>query len=319
MALQKIYRKPLTIPRASGTLQTIKLDFRRNKLVYMLAIPVILYYILFCYVPMWGALIAFVDYKPIKGLTGSTFVGLKYFKEFITGPYFMRTVGNTFMLNLWGLVFGFPAPLILALMLNEVRHNKYKRLVQTVTYMPHFISLVVVAGLIHIFTSSHGLLTSIVSAFTGQQGALLGQANWFRPIYTFSGIWQDLGWNSIIYLAAMAGVSPELYESAQLDGAGKFKQMWHVTLPAITPTIIILFIFAIGGMMASGYEKVILLYNSLTYSKADVIASYVYRRGIQEFSYSFSTAVGLLNSFINFFFLWFANTISRKYSEISLW
>jgi putative aldouronate transport system permease protein len=295
--------------------EIIKLDFKRNKIIYLMAIPVIAFYIIFCYLPMWGALIAFVDYKPAKGLFASTFVGLKFFKEYITGPYFSRTVGNTFLLNLWGLVFGFPAPLIFALMLNEVRRNKFKRVVQTITYMPHFISLVVVAGLIHIFCASDGFLTHLV----GADSSLLGMAGLFRPIYTFSGIWQDMGWNSIIYIAAMSNISPELYESAQLDGAGKLKQIWHVTIPSITPTIIILFIFAVGGMMASGYEKVILLYNNLTMSTADVVASYVYRKGLQDFSFSYSTAVGLLNSVVNFIFLWLTNTISRKYSEISIW
>ena len=300
--------------------QIVKLDFKKNWMIYMIALPVIAFYIIFCYVPMWGALIAFVDYKPTLGLFGSKFVGLRFFKEFLTGPYLYRTVKNTFMLNLWGLVFGFPAPIILALMLNEVRINKFKRTVQTITYMPHFISLVVVCGLIHVFCAPNGLLTTLYTFLGGRDNVpLLGQPNLFRPIYTFSGIWQDIGWNSIIYLAAMSGISPELYESAELDGAGRIKQMWYITLPSITPTIIILFIFAIGGMMASGYEKVILLYNPLTYEKADVIASYVYRLGLQQFSFSYSTAVGLLNSVVNFFFLWVANTVARKFSDISIW
>lgn len=299
--------------------QVIKKDFRRNWMIYLIALPVIAFYLIFCYGPMWGTLVAFVDYKPAKGFFESTWVGLKYFKEFIRGPYLTRLVVNTFMLNLWGLVLGFPAPIILALMLNEVRHNKFKRLVQTITYMPHFISLVVVCGLIHIFCASNGFLTNIVAFFTGNDTSLLANANLFRPIYTISGIWESVGWNSIIYLAAMASISPELYESAQLDGAGRFKQMWHITIPSIAPTIVILFIFAIGGMMASGYEKVILLYGPLTYSKADIIASYLYRRGLVEFNYSLSTAVGLLNSIVNFAFLWLANTVSRKFSEISIW
>jgi putative aldouronate transport system permease protein len=299
--------------------QRVKEDFRRNWIIYLMVVPVIAFYLIFCYAPMWGALVAFVDYKPVKGFLGSTWVGFRYFKEFLTGPYLVRLVTNTFMLNLWGLLLGFPAPILLALMLNEVKYNKFKRIAQTITYMPHFISLVVVCGLIHIFCSSSGILSNILSVFTGGDASLLGQASFFRPIYTISGIWQDIGWNSIIYLAAMAGISPELYESAQLDGAGRFRQMWHITLPSIAPTIVILFIFAMGGMLASGYEKVILLYNPLTYEKADVIASYVYRRGLQEFNYSFSTAVGLLNSVINFFFLWAANKFSRKLSEISIW
>jgi putative aldouronate transport system permease protein len=298
--------------------EIIKKDFKRNWIIYCMAIPVIAFFLIFCYAPMWGALIAFVNFKPTRGLFGSPFVGLKYFKDFITGPYFGRIVGNTFMQNAWGLVFGFPAPIILAVMLNENKNSKFKRTVQTITYMPHFISLVVVCGLIRIFCQSDGLLNTIIVLFGGERTPLLGNASLYRPIYTFSGIWQDIGWSSIIYLAAMAGIDPELYESARIDGAGKFRQIWHVTLPSIVPTIIILFIFAIGGMLASGHEKTILLYNATTYSTADTIASYVYRRGLQEFDYSYSTAVGLMSSVINFIFLWGANKISRKASDISL-
>lgn len=301
------------------TWQKVKKDFKRNWIIYCMALPVIAFYIIFCYAPMWGALIAFVDYKPRKGLFGSEFVGLRFFKEFITGPYFARTVGNTFMQNLWGLVFGFPAPIILALMLNEIRNGKFKRIVQTITYMPHFISLVVVCGLVRIFCAYDGLINDIIVALGGVRRPLLGYANLYRPIYTFSGIWQDMGWNSIIYLAAMAGIDPQLYESAKMDGANRLQQIWHITLPSIIPTITILFIFAVGGMMASGHEKTILLYNATTYSTADTIASYVYRRGLQEASYSYSTAVGLMSSVVNFVFLWITNFVTRKASDISLW
>lgn len=297
----------------------IKKDFKRNWLVYLMVIPIIAFYIIFSYLPMWGVLIAFVDYKPRLGLLGSPFVGLKHFKDFITGPYFGRLISNTFMLNVWGLVFGFPAPIILALMLNEVKDGVFKRTVQTITYMPYFISLVVVCGLIRIFCQTDGLINDIIALFGGERSPLLTNANLFRPIYTFSGIWQTVGWNSIIYLAAMANISPELYESAIIDGAGRFRRMWNITLPCIAPTITILLIFAIGGMLASSHEKIILLYNPTIYEKADVIASYVYRRGLQQFDYSYSTAVGLLSSVVNFIFLWFANSIARKISDTSLW
>lgn len=223
------------------------------------------------------------------------------------------------MLNLWGLVLGFPAPIILAVMLNEVKNKIFKKTVQTITYMPYFISLVVICGIIHVFSSSYGPLTQLALKLTGDATPVLGRVNWFRPIYTISGIWQSVGFNSIIYLAAMAGISPELYESAQIDGAGRFRQIWSITLPSIMPTVIILLILAIGGMLSSGYEKVILLYNPLTYEKADVIASYIYRVGLKDFNYGLSTAAGLMSSVVNFVFLWGANIFSRKFSETSLW
>lgn len=246
-------------------------------------------------------------------------MGLKHFKEFFSSPFLVRTVKNTFMLNIWGLAFGFTSPILLALLLNEIKAVRFKKVVQTITYMPHFISLVVICGMIHIFTQSGGILTQLVDWISGTEHAsLLGYTDMFRPIYTFSGIWQNIGWDSIIYLSAMSSIDPGLYETADIDGAGRLRKMWHVTLPQIRPTIIILFIFAVGGLMASGHEKIILLYNPLTYEKADVIASYVYRRGLQEASYSFATAVGLVSSVVNFLLLWFTNRVSKKYSEISV-
>ncbi|MCR5755587.1 MAG: ABC transporter permease subunit, partial [Acetatifactor sp.] len=212
---------------------------------------------------------------------------------------------------------GFTSPIILALLLNEIKAMKFKKVVQTITYMPHFISLVVICGMIHIFTQSGGIVTQLVDFITGtEHGSLLGYVDMFRPIYTISGIWQNVGWDSIIYLSAMSSIDPGLYEAAEIDGAGRFQKMWHITLPQIKPTITILFIFAIGGLMASGHEKIILLYNSLTYEKADVIATYVYRRGLQEASYSFATAVGLISSVVNFVLLWITNKISKKYTDI---
>ena len=268
---------------------------------------------------MWGVLIAFKDFKPLIGFAGSEWVGLKHFQDFITGPYFFRTIKNTLMLNVWGLTCGFTAPIILALLLNEVKNMKFKKLVQTITYMPHFISLIVICGLIHIFTQSNGILTQFVNMITGtEHSSLLGYQEMFRPIYTFSGIWQNVGWDSIIYLSAMSAIDPGLYEAAEIDGAGRLRKMWHITLPQIRPTIIILFIFAVGGLMGSSHEKIILLYNSLTYETSDVIASYVYRRGLQEASYSFATAVGLISSCLNFLLLWITNKVAKKCSDISI-
>lgn len=301
------------------SMTALKKDWKKNSFAYLLLIPVLLWYIIFCYGPMWGISIAFFDYKPMLGLAGSKFVGLKHFKDFFGGMYFSRTVINTLMLNLWGLALGFTAPIILSLFLNEVKSMKFKKVVQTVTYMPHFISLVVICGMIHIFTQPDGVVTQLVNLITGtEHSSLLGYSNMFRPIYTISGIWQNVGWDSIIYLSAMSSVDPGLYEAAEIDGAGRFKKMWHITLPQIKPTIIILFIFAVGGLMASGHEKIILLYNSLTYETADVIATYVYRRGLQEASYSFATAVGLVSSVVNFLLLWMTNKIAKHFTEISV-
>lgn len=297
----------------------LKKDLKKNSFAYLLIVPVLLWYLVFCYAPMWGILLSFKDYKPLLGFAGSKWVGLKHFRDFLSGPYFFRTIKNTLMLNVWGLAFGFTSPILLALLLNEVKSMKFKKVVQTITYMPHFISLIVICGMIHIFTHSGGILTQLVNMITGTEHAsLLGYSNMFRPIYTFSGIWQNIGWDSIIYLSAMSSIDPGLYEAAEIDGAGRLRKMWHVTLPQIRPTIIILFIFAVGGLMASGHEKIILLYNPLTYDTADVIASYVYRRGLQEASYSFATAVGLISSVVNFLLLWITNKISKKYSEISI-
>lgn len=308
------------VPKLKNTRKTIKKDLKKNWFVYLLAIPVVAWFLVFCYGPMWGVLIAFKDYKPLLGFAESDWVGFKHFIDFFQGPYFWRVIKNTLLLNVWGIVFGFTAPIILALMLNEIRDGKFKKSVQTITYMPHFISLVVVCGIIHIFTADEGVVTQVAEWVTGKDyTSLLGYSSFFRPIYTFSGIWQNIGWDSIIYLAAMSSIDPALYEAAEIDGIGRIKKMWYITLPQITPIIVILFIFAIGGLMASGYEKIILLYNPLTYDTADVIASYVYRRGLREASLSFSTAVGLFSAVINFALLWATNRIARRTSEVSLW
>lgn len=303
-----------------NTKRLIQKDLRKNWFVYLMALPVVAWFLIFCYGPMWGVMIAFKDFKPLLGFADSDWVGFKHFIDFFSGPYFWRVVKNTLLLNVWGIVFGFTAPIILALLLNEVRSSKFKRTVQTITYMPHFISLVVVCGIIHIFTANEGVVTQLLSFITGKDySSLLGYSDLFRPIYTFSGIWQSIGWDSIIYLAAMSSIDPSLYEAADIDGVGRVKKMWYITLPQISPVIIILFIFAIGGLMASGYEKIILLYNPLIYDTADVIASYVYRRGLREASLSYSTAVGLISSIVNFGLLWMTNTIVKRRSESSLW
>lgn len=221
-------------PQPKNRKRLIQKDLKKNWFVYLMALPVVAWFLIFCYGPMWGVMIAFKDFKPLLGFADSDWVGFKHFIDFFSGPYFWRVVKNTLLLNVWGIAFGFTAPIILALLLNEVRSSKFKRTVQTITYMPHFISLVVVCGIIHIFTANEGVVTQLLSFITGKDySSLLGYSSFFRPIYTFSGIWQSIGWDSIIYLAAMSGIDPSLYEAADIDGVGRVKKMWYITLPQI--------------------------------------------------------------------------------------
>ncbi|WP_412973891.1 ABC transporter permease [Paenibacillus sp. OAS669] len=297
----------------------IRKDFKKNRYLYLLSLAGILYYIIFKYVPMYGAIIAFKNYLPSKGIWGSPWVGFKHFEDFFGSHYFWRVLRNTLLINLYELFFAFPAPIILALMLNEVRRAFFKRMVQTITYLPHFVSMVVICGMLVDFSQKAGLLSTILTWFGAERQNLLLNPDLFRTIFVGSGIWQGIGWGSIIYLAALTSIDTQLYDAATVDGAGRWKQMIHVTIPGIMPTIVILLILQIGGMMNVGFEKIILLYNSQTYETADVISSFVYRRGILEANYSYSTAVGLFNSAINFLLLIIANRISRKVNETSLW
>ncbi|MFK7692042.1 ABC transporter permease [Paenibacillus sp. HJGM_3] len=294
-------------------------DIRKNKLLYVMLLPVLLFYVIFHYVPMYGAIIAFKDFSPRLGIWGSDWAGFEHFETFFTGAYFWRTIKNTILISLYELLFGFPAPIILALLLNEVRNSMFKRTVQTVTYLPHFISLVVICGIIKDFTVSDGVINDIIAFFGGERVTLLLEPEWFRTIYVSSGIWQHIGWGTIIFLAALSGIDQEQYEAARMDGAGRWKQMLHITLPGLMPTIVILLILNVGRMMNVGFEKIILLYNPGTYSTADVISSYVYRVGLQDFNYSFSSAVGLFNSVINFVLVVFSNWLSRRLNDTSLW
>ena len=300
-------------------MKTLKRDMQRNWSLYLLAIPIIVYFILFSYKPMYGALIAFKNYSPGRGFADSPWVGFVHFVRFFDSPFFVRLLRNTFLISFYGLIFGFPAPIILALLLNEVRHSPYKRIIQTVTYLPHFISMIVIAGMIADFSLSTGLFNDIAVFFGGSRVSLLQQPNLYRPIYITSDIWQHVGWGTIIYLSALSAIDPQLYEAAMIDGAGRFRQLFAVTLPCITPTIVILLILRIGNLLSVGYEKTLLLYNPATYETADIISTYVYRVGLLEQSWSYSTAIGLFNSAINFTLLILANMVSRKVSETSLW
>ena len=312
-------RSGQSVRKRSRVLQKFAKDLKANRYLYLMILPVVAYYLIFCYAPMYGIIIAFKDFAPMKGIMGSSWVGFLYFKQFFTSIYAFRTITNTLLLSLYSLLWGFPAPILLALLLNEVKNVIFKKTVQTITYLPHFISLIVVCGLIVDFTQQQGLINNIITFFGGQRLPFLQKPEWFRTMYISTDIWQSVGWNSIIYLAALAGVDQQLYEAASIDGAGRWKQTIHITLPGIAPTIIILLIMDIGHLMSVGYEKVILLYNPLTYSTADIISSFVYRMGLQQFNYGYATAVGLFNSAVNLLLLVAANSISRKVSETSLW
>ena len=297
----------------------LKKQWYKSKYVYIMLIPVLAYFIIFCYVPMYGAIIAFKDFSPSKGVMGSTWVGFKHFTNFFHSYYFVRLLKNTLLINVYDVLFGFPSPIILALMLNEVRSKVYKRTVQTLSYLPHFISVVVAAGIILDFTSRTGVINKILLIFGIASIPFMTMPEWFRTIYVGSGIWQNLGWDSIIYLAALSSIDPQLYEAAKIDGAGRWKQLLYVTLPGIVPTITILLILRFGSMLSADFQKIILIYNPTIYDTADVISSYVYRQGILMNDYSYSTAVGLFNSLINFILLVIVNRVSKMANEVSLW
>lgn len=297
----------------------IKRDFKINWFVYLIALICLSYYFIFCYAPMGGVLIAFKDYKPTRGIFGSKWVGLKYFEQIFSSYFIIRLFRNTLLINVYDLLFGFPAPIILALLFNELVSVKFRRVVQTVTYMPHFISQIVVCGILINFLSTNGLFNQIINMLGGESAMFLQDPAYFRTIYVGSGIWQGVGYGTILYLAALSAVDPQLLDAAAIDGCNRFRRVWHVTLPGITPTIIIMLILRVGNMMNVGFEKIILLYNPSIYETADVLSSFVYRYGLLEGNFSYSTAVGLLNSVINFTLLVVVNYVSRRVSEISLW
>ncbi len=294
-------------------------DFRMNRMLYVMAIPLVAYYVIFHYFPMYGVLIAFKDFKVIRGFAGSKWVGLKHFESFFGSIYFPRLMKNTLIINFFQLVVGFPIPIIFALLLNELRSSKLRKAVQTVTYMPHFISLVVFCGMITAFFTRDGLFNDIMALIGIERHSYITDADYYRLLYVGSTVWQNMGWNSILYIAAITRVDPQLYEACTIDGGGRFTRLLHVTLPEILPVIVTMFILSVGRLMGEGAQKTILLYNSATMEKADIIASYVYRRGIEKAEYSFSTAVGLFNNIINCILVLLTNRISSRLAEVSLW
>ena len=301
------------------TLSAIKKDLRKHWLLYLMAVPLLAFFIIFAYAPMCGLAMAFENYKPKLGIFGSELVGLQNFKDFFDSIYCWRLIRNTLVISLLQLGIEFPVTIIFALLLNEIQSVWFKKTIQTVTYMPYFISMVVLAGIIVDFTKSTGVISQLVAAVTGGTAKnLLAIPSAWRPLYIISDLWQGLGFGSIIYIAALSGIDQELYEAAVIDGASRWRQTLSVTLPGISSTIIIMLILRIGNIMSVGYEKTILLYNSQIYETADIIISFVYRKGLEEFNYGYSTAVSLFNSVINFIMLIVANMVSRKFTETSL-
>ena len=292
---------------------------RRDKYLYLIIVLPFAFYLIFHYLPMYGILIAFKDYRVAKGIWGSPWAGLKYFREFFDNPYSFRLIRNTVLLRVYQIIFGFPAPIVLALLLNEIRHEGFKRFVQTTSYLPHFISIVVVCGMVVNFLASGGILNRMIVALGGKSFPWLMAPEWFRTIYVASGIWQESGWASIIYLAALSAIDPQLYEAAIIDGATRWRRLFHITLPGIAPTVTIMFLLRMGTIMTIGYQKILLLYTGATYETADVLGTYIYRRGILGADFSFATAVGLFQALIGIVFIVGSNAASKRISETSLW
>lgn len=294
----------------------------RDRYLYLLFGLPFLFYLTFHYLPIYGVLIAFkriVVFRGLGEILGAPWIGFRYFQDYLTDPYFWKLARNTVLIRLYGLFWGFPAPIVLALLLNEVQNGTFKRLVQSITYLPHFISLVVICGMIVNFLATDGLVNQILGRFGLDAIPFLTRPEWFRTIYIGSDIWQHAGFGSIIYLAALTNIDPQLYEAAEIDGAGRWRQLLHVTLPGIAPTITILFILRLGRIMEVGYQKIILLYNGATYETADVISTYVYRRGLVNSDFAYATAVGLFTSLIGLVFVYTANRLARATGETSLW
>lgn len=286
----------------------------------MFITPGLIYYIMFRYVPMWGNLIAFQDYNPFRGVLGSEWVGLKNFTTFFKSTYFPRLIKNTLAISLYGIAFSFPVPILFALLLYEVKFTKLRNIVQSISYFPHFISVVIVCGLMKEYLAvSDGLVNEMLEMFGGTRQNFLQDPGWFRTIYILSDIWQGVGWGSIIYYSTLTSIDTTLFEAASLDGANRLQRIWHISIPCLIPTIVTLLLMKIGNILSVGYEKVLLLQNSSNYSTSDILSTYTYRMGIEQMEYSFASAVGLFNNVVGVIILIIFNTIFKKISDTSLW
>lgn len=310
MAKTGIIQKNLRLMKRSG---------RKYWQLYLCLIPVLAYFIIFHYLPMYGVQIAFRDFNPLDGVTGSTWVEFKHFERFFNSYYFKRLLVNTLVLSLYQLAVTFPMPIILAIMLNELNSNKFRKTMQMVTYAPHFLSVVVVVGMMsNMLSPRTGIVNYLLRALGAEPIFFMSEPGWFRHLYVWSGVWQSTGWSSIIYIAAIAGIDSSLYEAAIVDGASRLKRIWHITLPGLLPTAIILLIMQCGSIMSIGFEKVYLMQNDMNLETSQIISTYVYEAGLQEAQFSFAAAIDLFNSVINCILLVIVNTISKKVSDTSL-
>ncbi|MBR4061360.1 MAG: sugar ABC transporter permease [Lachnospiraceae bacterium] len=293
-------------------------QLNRCKMLYLMILPAIVAVFIFHYIPLYGVQIAFKDYRSSLGIVGSEWVGLKHFKNFINYPYFGKIMINTLRINLLSLT-TFPLPIIFSLMLNELRNEKFKKVCQMITYAPHFVSTVVVCSMVILFTNRNGLINIIIRALGGEVVDYMAVPEAFAPIYVISGLWSSLGWGTIIYMAALSGVSPELIDAARIDGAGRMQVVWHVQIPHIVPTVVTMFILQIGSLVGVGFEKVFALQNNLNMEASSVISTYTYQVGLIQHQFSYSSAIGLFNNFINVILILLANQISKKVAKVSLW
>ncbi|OAS18703.1 ABC transporter permease [Paenibacillus oryzisoli] len=291
-------------------------QLRMDRWLYLMLVPGILYFVVFKYLPMWGVFLAFKDYQPFLGFWGSKWVGLKHFERFFTDPSFWHLLRNTFSIASYNLIFYFPLPILLALMLNELKNELFKRLAQTLIYVPHFFSWVVISGLSYILlTTEGGIVNQLIQAAGGEKIAFLLSKDWFRTIITSQIIWKETGWGTILFLAALSGVDPSLYEAARMDGAGRWRQLMHITLPAIRSTIVILLILRLGHFFELGFEQIYLMLNAMNREVGETFDTYIYTNGIQQGLFSYTTAVGLFNSFIGLILVVTANTIAKRFGE----
>ena len=291
----------------------------KNWELYLFVLPAVAYIILYCYLPMYGVQIAFKDYRVGKGIEGSAWVGLKHFQKFLSTPSCLQLIRNTLNLSLYWLAVGFPMPILFALVVNELADGRFKKFIQTISYAPHFISTVVMVSMITMFLdASNGIVNKLIGYLGIGPYPFMTVAAWFPTIYVVSGVWQNLGWSAIIYFAALSGIDPELHEAAMIDGAGRLKRIWHINLPGILPTVTILLILSVGNIMSVGFEKVYLMQNALNTETSEIISTFVYKMGLQYNQYSYSSAIGLFNSAINFVLLVTVNFVTRRIGGTSL-
>jgi putative aldouronate transport system permease protein len=318
--LSSAFRDYPPLIRKSSRFAELRRDLSRHSSSFLLLAPALILVFIFSYVPMYGVVIAFKDYRIMKGILGSSWVGLAQFRKLFLSPSFLEVLNNTIVISFYRLVFGFPAPIVLALLLNEIRATRFKKTVQTISYLPHFMSWIVISGiLIEILSPQRGVVNQIIRAFGGKPIYFLAEADWFRAVLIVSGIWQGVGWGSVIYLAAIAAIDQELYEAARIDGANRLQQALLVTLPLLTPVMAVLLILSIGSILNAGFDQIFNLYSAMVYRVADILDTYIYRRGLIETDYSFATAAGLFKNVIGFFLVIGANIFSKRVSEYGVW